>query len=546
MYSKRLTRQLKKSFGDVAPRDEAFASFLSMIDEAYQQLDEKLESAQRNLTVSSEELTSANSKLYQLNQSFDAMINSLGQGFLLFGEDLTCLNVASKACENLLECDPAGRRIQDVLHISGDEGEDFTNWCKMMFDERIAFEDMAALGPARFAHSDLNRNVVLEYKPCRDRSGKITAIVMVATDKTAEFVARKEAAELAAHVKMITNILKNKNRFRQFIAEMRRMSAELGTIANGRKFSSQNLDEAKRLLHTMKGVAGAFGLLKVKMDCHEAETILTEARTPDIQLRVLRDWGEKIKSEFESLIESNRELIGDLGNGESKREIESSVLNGFLNSILSASTPQEIALAYRVQILSVPLRKLLFEFDSYISEMASHLGKRVSPLKFAGDDPRVLEEEVRPLVSAFPHILSNMVDHGIESEETRLARGKAAAGSIEVKFEQNPEHLKIIISDDGKGIDVPTLRMKLEASGEHRLASEGSDAEVMEQIFRPGISTAKNVSEFSGRGVGMDSVRSEIRKLGGNISVKSEPGKGTSFYIELPTLGLPSSARSAA
>jgi|GEM_PF-172032 len=147
-------------------------------------------------------------------------------------------------------------------------------------------------------------------------------------------------------------------------------------------------------------------------------------------------------------------------------------------------------------------------------------------------DKNILEAMNNPLL----HLLRNTVSHGIEPPEERLARGKPAAGKVTVRAAQEGSHVVIEVSDDGRGIDPNRIRR---AAVERKLLSEEqanalSDAEVIDLIFEPGLSTAEKVNELSGRGVGMDVVRSTVTRFNGVVSVDTAVGRGTTIRITLP------------
>jgi chemosensory pili system protein ChpA (sensor histidine kinase/response regulator) len=168
-----------------------------------------------------------------------------------------------------------------------------------------------------------------------------------------------------------------------------------------------------------------------------------------------------------------------------------------------------------------------------VRQVAGELGKKVEFKVYNADgemDRRVLER----IIPALEHVLRNAIDHGIEDEQTRLAQGKPAAGQISMHFDRQGGDVVMLIGDDGGGINLEAVRKKAESLGLVSADATLSDAQLLEYIFHAGFSTASNVTQISGRGVGMDAVRNEIKQLGGAITVKTDAGAGTRFEIRLP------------
>ncbi|HSG63646.1 MAG TPA: chemotaxis protein CheW, partial [Gammaproteobacteria bacterium] len=145
-------------------------------------------------------------------------------------------------------------------------------------------------------------------------------------------------------------------------------------------------------------------------------------------------------------------------------------------------------------------------------------------------DRQVLERMLPP----FEHMLRNAVVHGVESPEQRLAASKPELGQIRVSLRREGSEMVITIEDDGRGIDVEMVRQRARASGLIQEGRQLSDEEALQLILEPGFSTAGSVTQHAGRGVGMDVVVTEIKKLGGALFTESIPGKGTRFTIRLP------------
>jgi two-component system chemotaxis sensor kinase CheA len=183
----------------------------------------------------------------------------------------------------------------------------------------------------------------------------------------------------------------------------------------------------------------------------------------------------------------------------------------------------------------LPVRSVLTRLPRVVRDVAAKCGKRVELLTSGEEtelDRSVIEEISDPLI----HILRNAVDHGIESPDERRAAGKPEAGTITVSAWNQETYIYLSVKDDGKGIDTGTLRRKAIERGlvSREAAESASDDAVLQYIFFAGLSTAKTLSDVSGRGVGMDIVRTNIERLNGQVQVRSVPGEGSEFIIQLP------------
>ncbi|MFC6786900.1 chemotaxis protein CheA [Halobaculum halobium] len=183
----------------------------------------------------------------------------------------------------------------------------------------------------------------------------------------------------------------------------------------------------------------------------------------------------------------------------------------------------------------IPLSAVVDTFPRLVRDLARDQSKDVN-FDIDGRDielDRTILTEIRdPLV----HILRNAVDHGIEPPEEREAAGKDPAGTIELRADRERDHVTIVVEDDGGGIEADALREKAVEKGvKSRAEVEAmSDADARELVFHPGFSTNDEVTDVSGRGVGMDVVRTTVKDLDGSVTLDSTPGEGTRFEIKLP------------
>ncbi len=185
------------------------------------------------------------------------------------------------------------------------------------------------------------------------------------------------------------------------------------------------------------------------------------------------------------------------------------------------------------EIRMVPLSMIFNNLARIVNKLARDSGKEINLEIYGADtelDKLIVEELSDPLI----HIIRNAIDHGIESKEERLLAGKPEKGTIIINAYQKGNHVVIEISDDGRGIDVEKVRKKAIEKGIISPDEELSREEIINLIFTPGFSTKEEVSEISGRGVGMDVVKNNITRLSGMINVVTEEGKGTTFIITLP------------
>ena len=174
-------------------------------------------------------------------------------------------------------------------------------------------------------------------------------------------------------------------------------------------------------------------------------------------------------------------------------------------------------------------------FPRLARDMARTLGKHVK-LEVLGQSTEVDRDILEKLEAPLTHMVRNAIDHGLENPTERQAAGKAEAGSVRVEARHRAGTLAITVTDDGRGIDPEKLRRKVVDRGlvTPEMAADLSEAELMEFLFLPGFSTAAAVSEFSGRGVGLDVVQDMVRTVGGTLRLTSKPGRGTTFHLQLP------------
>ncbi|MFP3725844.1 chemotaxis protein CheA [Priestia filamentosa] len=265
---------------------------------------------------------------------------------------------------------------------------------------------------------------------------------------------------------------------------------------------------------------------KARTASKKADTTDSVKGSPSQTIRVNLEKIEDLMNMFEeTVIERGRieEIAFQMNNPE---------LNERLQRLANVSKElQNIVLNMRM----VPVNTVFKRFPRMVRSLSRDLGKSID-LIIEGEDTEidriVIDEIGDPLV----HLIRNSVDHGIETKEKRIAIGKDPTGTVRLEAFHSGNSVVIQITDNGGGINKKKV---IEKAVKNRVLTDGealklSDSEIYDLIFQPGFSTADKISDISGRGVGLDVVKTTITKLGGTLSVKSEEGKGSVFTIELP------------
>lgn len=181
----------------------------------------------------------------------------------------------------------------------------------------------------------------------------------------------------------------------------------------------------------------------------------------------------------------------------------------------------------------VPIRSTFQKMHRLVRDLCAKTGKQVD-LVTEGEDTEVDRNLVEELSDPLVHMLRNALDHGVEPPEERRQHGKPLRGQVTLRAYHQGGNIVLEVADDGRGLDPQKLRKKAVEKGLVSAEAKLSDGEVLELIFAPGFSTAEQVTDLSGRGVGMDVVRRNIERLRGKVEVRSAPGRGTTFVLYLP------------
>ena len=266
----------------------------------------------------------------------------------------------------------------------------------------------------------------------------------------------------------------------------------------------------------------------------ESKAVTTKKTTVEQTIRVDVNRLDSLMNLIGELVLSKNRLIKIYNDVEERYEGEHFLdeLNQVVSSISIVTTDLQIAV---MKTRMLQIGKVFNKFPRVVRDLSRELGKKVN-LIIKGEETELDKSIIEEIGDPLMHMIRNAVDHGIEPPEERVAKGKPEVGTVELKAYNEGNQIVIEISDDGKGMDPEVLKQKALEKGiiSEKEAEMMSDKEAFMLIFKPGFSTAAKVTNVSGRGVGMDVVKTNVEKLNGIIEVDSIPGKGSTFKIKIP------------
>lgn len=261
-----------------------------------------------------------------------------------------------------------------------------------------------------------------------------------------------------------------------------------------------------------------------------------------------------MKTSYRRLMERIPMYLEQIQEGKSIKDVRAEIMKKYdgLGSMFDADDAELKAIATKLRsstqnlgritgelqegvmkIRMVPINQIFSRFPRVVRDLQRDLNKKIE-LEIEGEDTELDKSVVEDLLDPIMHCVRNSVDHGIEAPEVRVAAGKPETGHVLLKASNEGNLIVIDIADDGAGIDAEKVRNKAIQKGLIHPDKVLTESECHQLIFEPGFSTAEKISNISGRGVGLDVVKTMIDKLNGSVTVSSEKGKGTTFSIRLP------------
>lgn len=353
-----------------------------------------------------------------------------------------------------------------------------------------------------------------------ERQGRLIGVLVVVTDVTELRAAARAEEEQRAVLALVGRLHADPEGARSFVDEARR-------IVDVLEQDGPSLEVLRRELHTLKGSAALVGLESLQARCHALESWSTE-HDGTLPLERRRELGAL----WRNVDARVAPLLGERAPGTI---VLAAHEHAALLEAAERGAPAAV-LARQLRALSgQPLTTWLARVGRQAEVLAQKLGKPHVAVELDVSDGRVDTERLGPVLASVVHAVRNALDHGLEPEDERLARGKPACAHLRLGGGVDEAGLWLEIADDGRGVAWERVAAKAAALG---LPSSTPEA-LEEALFADGLSTAAEVSEISGRGVGLSALRAAVRAVGGEVTLSSIAGQGTRLLLRVPTAPRP-------
>ncbi len=506
-------------------------------------------------------------ELSQKTNDINAMLNNMSLGVCTVVHGNVLHPEYSAYMHSIFgEADLAGRDVIESLFAHSDLGADTRDQVAvalsaiigedmMMFD----FNSHLLVSEMRVHEPDGQDKILqLHWSPIKNDQDAVDKVLLIAQDVTHLRALELESASQKEELDIISQIIKiSIGKFNEFIESAQAYVAENDKLIRAQKtVDTETVAALFRNMHTIKGNARTFEFKLITDAAHLAEQSYDYLRKdPDAS------WDQvQLLAELQAVVDAiaHYRVVSEDKLGRKGRASDMLTARGAFVSveeILSlksalASVQREVGgealkavQAQVAQLGLVPLQRLASGAVDSISSLAKELGKPTPHFEIIHGEVAFNNAVAQALKSSLMHIVRNCLDHGIELPQERQQAGKSVEGHLRFDLRRQDDGVQLRISDDGRGLALHKLYAKGVESGVFAAGSQPSPAEVAELIFRSGLSTAEQLSQVSGRGVGMDAVRTFIEEQGGRVSIELHEPHGLdfcpfAFLIELPAAAL--------
>ncbi|SMF17223.1 AAA family ATPase [Pseudobacteriovorax antillogorgiicola] len=513
-----------------------------------------------------ERIKARTEEVLEKSRDIRSILENIDQGILTFGRDLMINNEYSKYLESIFPgSEIVSRNVLDLLFKDSTVSDDIISQTKSAIKGTIgsdlfAFDINSHILPRKIIKNvnDITEILELDWRPITNKHDCIEKIMLVIRDITEIQVLKEKAKDQSEELEIIGQILNLKaERFDSFCENSSRIVDECRSDVISKSTPDHQLVESVlRSIHTIKGNARMLNLSHISETIHVVEEHYQSSKKKALSmllsdLELVDNWIQNYRRiAKEKIAVFRKEAPGDQLAALIDEEVRK--LSASFNSIESKAQAFERISSLRQEQLGQSFKSKLIDMISSLPDIAKELAKEPPSVNLDIDENIMLDSQSQNLLAdVMMHCFRNSLDHGIETKDERRAQGKCPQGSIEIKVSNKSDCIEITFQDDGRGLHLGQLRKTGERVGLN--ASDLADEDIAALIFRSGISTAKQITNISGRGVGLDAVKHFLVSNHGDINIcftDDEVASGFrsfKFVIHLPKtfgkkISLPSTA----
>lgn len=479
--------------------------------------------------------------LEERSVAVERLLNNANQGFLTFSTSLVVENEYSQKCIEIFEHAIDGENIAALLYPLDQYRQDFfieTLDAVFKEEDTVKADAIITLLPSEFVIA--NRAIHIDYKRIETER-----FMLILTDITDKRNLEKNIEKERQILKMVVSAISNSEEFFELLEEYQNFLSNRDQFVDDTYDAAYNIGELYRSIHTFKGLFSQKDFITTPQGLHKLESKLSEwLKSANISNEMLQMTLNKIG--FEIWLAKDLDILKNVLGDEflekkSTITIDDSTFENLNKKIAQLVKEQPEECQDLVELLEVvrrlkykPVGDYFHSLPKYVEAVAERLGKALNPMKIDDNTELLIGEEFKGFAKSLIHVIRNSIDHGIETPEERVESGKDEYGMIHLLIRNESEFLCIEIVDDGCGIDIDKLRRKAIEVGIKEPSELEDESAVLELLFQEYFSTKEEITEFSGRGVGLSSVRAEVLKLSGTYHVETEIGKGSRFVFSIP------------
>lgn len=491
-------------------------------------------------------------KVQERTSAIKDLLDNTGQGFFSFGRDYRINPEYSRACEAFFGKSITGENGLELMfgtpedHEKGTVAENVPHPDSAKELLEMVFEgtgDMSVFGDMLPSETKIG-DMILDISFNFIENEQEKKFMVILTDVTVERELALQIARDEERNETIVKIATDMDGFKQFLREVNGLFSSVNNLL-AKPCEQIDVNELFRYYHTIKGGTASYGLRKVAEQTHQIEAELEEVRTGHLTLSndlttVMKTDTVKLRKALDDVLTSLGNLISkeDQEQTESIYKVKSSKIAKIQEQLLS-SLPEDMQDHINqviAQLRKQPIGPMIQKYAAAAEGLGEKLNKPIE-IQSSGKSLEVSYDRLENVFGSLVHLVRNCVDHGLEEPETRIMLGKPEQGKIKIEaLKGESGSLKLVISDDGGGIDAEVIKNVALKKGliDESVASTMVEEEAVKLILAPGFSTKEEVTDVSGRGVGMDAVKFSVEELGGNIHIDTELDVGTTFTITIP------------